>query len=69
VSSTTKVDRELSEQAKAEVAALRKSVTDLEDDLLDKLIVRVQDLHLELMYLKDTAVAVRDLRTMRRGRD
>jgi hypothetical protein len=69
VSSTTKVDRELSEQAKAEVAALRKSVTDLEDDLLDQLIVRVQDLHLELMYLKDTAVAVRDLRTMRRGRD
>jgi hypothetical protein len=67
--SNTKVDRELSEQAKTEVGAIRRRVMDLEDDLLDKLIVRVQDLHLELMYLADAAVAVRDLRAMRRGRD
>jgi hypothetical protein len=66
--SSTKADRELSEQAKTDVAEVRRRVTDLEDDLLDKLIVRVQDLHLELMYLKDAAVAVRDLRAMR-GRD
>jgi hypothetical protein len=61
-----KNDRELSEQAKTDVGAIRQRVTELEDELLDKLITRVQDLHLELMYLKDAAVAVRDLREMRR---
>jgi hypothetical protein len=63
--SHTKIDRELSEQTKNDLGAIRQRVTDLESDLIDKLVARIQDLHLELMYLKDAAVAVQELRRMR----
>ena len=65
--SNTKSDRELSERSKADVGAIRQRVSALEDELIDNLIVRVQDLHMELMFLKDAAIAVRDLRAMRKS--